>query len=58
MDDGRVAELVAQAQAGGLLPHHHGRTDGVGVGTRARRITRQTPGRADFDLLRHRTLLH
>ncbi|MBB2744032.1 UNVERIFIED_ORG: transposase [Microbispora rosea subsp. rosea] len=38
------------------LPHHNGRTEGVN--TRTKRIMRQMHGRAGFDLLRHRILLH
>ncbi|MBB5081482.1 transposase [Nonomuraea endophytica] len=38
------------------LPHHNGRTEGVN--TRTKRIMREMHGRAGFDLLRHRILLH
>ncbi|MFJ3928227.1 transposase [Streptomyces sp. NPDC090022] len=46
----------AAVNAGLTLPHHNGRTEGVN--TRTKRITRQMHGRAGFDLLRHRILLH
>lgn len=42
--------------AGLTLPYHNGRTEGVN--TRTKRIIRQMHGRAGFDLLRHRILLH
>ncbi|WP_455753761.1 ISL3 family transposase [Streptomyces hydrogenans] len=42
--------------AGLTLPHRNGRTEGVN--TRTKRIMRQMHGRAGFDLLRHRILLH
>lgn len=45
----------AAVDAGPTLPYHNGRTEGVN--TRAKRITRQTHGRAGFNLLRHRILL-
>ncbi len=40
--------------AGLTLPYHNGRIEGVK--TRTKRIMRQMPGRAGFDLLRHRIL--
>lgn len=46
----------AAVDAGLTLPHHNGRTEGVN--TRTKRIMRQMHGRAGFDLLRHRILLH
>ncbi|CAL9328304.1 ISL3 family transposase IS469 [Streptomyces sp. enrichment culture] len=46
----------AAVNAGLTLPHHNGRTEGVN--TRTKRIMRQMHGRAGFDLLRHRILLH
>ncbi len=46
----------AAVNAGLTLPHHNGRTGGVN--TRTKRIVRQMHGRAGFDLLRHRILLH
>lgn len=46
----------AAVNAGLTLPHHNGRTEGVH--TRTKRIMRQMHGRAGFDLLRHRILLH
>ncbi|MCT9934817.1 ISL3 family transposase [Planotetraspora sp. A-T 1434] len=50
-------ELDREAvNAGITLPHHNGRTEGVN--TRTKRIMRQMHGRAGFDLLRHRILLH
>ncbi|GAB2814732.1 hypothetical protein GCM10027073_53250 [Streptomyces chlorus] len=45
----------AAVNAGLTLPHHNGRTEGVN--TRTKKIMRQMPGRAGFDLLRHRILL-
>lgn len=45
----------AAVDAGLTLHYHNGRTEGVN--TRTKRITRQTHGRAGFDLLRHRILL-
>ncbi|MGW4032967.1 ISL3 family transposase [Streptomyces sp. NPDC004838] len=38
------------------LPYHNGRTEGVN--TRTKQIMRQMHGRAGFNLLRHRILLH
>jgi transposase len=50
-------ELDRSAVDAGLtLPYHNGRTEGVN--TRTKRIMRQMHGRAGFDLLRHRILLH
>lgn len=46
----------AAVNAGLTRPHHNGRTEGVN--TRTKRIMRQMHGRAGFDLLRHRILLH
>ncbi len=46
----------AAVNSGLTLPHHNGRTEGVN--TRTKRIMRQMHGRAGFDLLRHRILLH
>ncbi len=46
----------AAVNAGFTLPYHNGRTEGVN--TRTKRIMRQMHGRAGFDLLRHRILLH
>lgn len=46
----------AAVNAGLSLPHHNRRTEGVN--TRTKRIMRQMHGRAGFDLLRHRILLH
>jgi transposase len=50
-------ELDRSAVDAGLtLPYHNGRTEGAN--TRTKRIMRQMHGRAGFDLLRHRILLH
>jgi transposase len=50
-------ELDRSAVDAGLtLPYHNGRAEGVN--TRTKRIMRQMHGRAGFDLLRHRILLH
>ncbi|MFC8794822.1 ISL3 family transposase [Streptomyces cinereoruber] len=46
----------AAVDAGLTLPHHNGRTEGVN--TRTKRMMRQMRGRAGFDLLRQRILLH